>query len=375
MWEQRLLSHVPALTTRGEAIEVVDPGRRNPQCRARLFQRQGAHRRPAVGRQRRDAPASKRLDGARTLGRQSLRLGGAARRGRSRYRGVPLQRRSGTAMGRAHSAGVAGRLRLSHLTERLAALPRTDTRASAALPSPTGSPALALERLQQKSGRIDDLLTQHQGNWEEVCYITLARSMGFGVNGDAFERLARSLPLLFLQKHADSLLQVEAFLFGQAGLLDREKGWADPYASRLSREYDFLRHKFSLTPIDPTAWKFMRLRPRQPSPPAHRPAGTVQFTGGSTSLPACSNATARKPYSRSSTFTSKTIGTRTTLSAWSLRPASRHWDGVPCGCSSSTAWRRCSMPTRCARAMPRMPTVPCGCSKSSRPKTITSCAG
>ena len=121
--------------------------------------------------------------------------------------------------------------------------------------------ALALERLQQKSGRIDDLLAQHQGNWEEVCYITLARSMGFGVNSDAFERLARSLPLLFLQKHADSLLQVEAFLFGQAGLLDREKGAADPYASRLSREYDFLRDKFSLTPIDPTAWKFMRLRP------------------------------------------------------------------------------------------------------------------
>ena len=130
-------------------------------------------------------------------------------------------------MGRAHSAGVAGRLRLSHLTERLAALPRTDTRASAALPSRLAH-RLALERLQQKSGRIDDLLTQHQGNWEEVCYITLARSMGFGVNGDAFERLARSLPLLFLQKHADSLLQVEAFLFGQADCSTVKRGGPTP---------------------------------------------------------------------------------------------------------------------------------------------------
>ena len=37
MWEQRLLSHVPALTTRGEAIEVVDPGRRNPNAGPDFF--------------------------------------------------------------------------------------------------------------------------------------------------------------------------------------------------------------------------------------------------------------------------------------------------------------------------------------------------
>ena len=37
MWEQRLLGHVPALTTRGEAIEVIDPGRRNPNAGPDFF--------------------------------------------------------------------------------------------------------------------------------------------------------------------------------------------------------------------------------------------------------------------------------------------------------------------------------------------------
>ena len=85
--------------------------------------------------------------------------------------------------------------------------------------------------------------------------------MGFGVNSEAFERLARSMPLLFLQKHADSLLQTEAFLFGQAGLLSDGQTIDDPYYQRLSREYDFLRNKFSLSPINSESWKFFRLRP------------------------------------------------------------------------------------------------------------------
>lgn len=76
--------------------------------------------------------------------------------------------------------------------------------------------SLAMERLQEKARRICNWLESYRGNWEEVCYITLSRSLGFGTNSDAFERLARSLPLLFMQKHADSLFQIEAFLFGQA---------------------------------------------------------------------------------------------------------------------------------------------------------------
>jgi hypothetical protein len=51
--------------------------------------------------------------------------------------------------------------------------------------------------------------------------------LGFGINNDAFERLARSTPLRLLGKHSDSLLQLEALLFGQAGMLDPSQHPAD----------------------------------------------------------------------------------------------------------------------------------------------------
>lgn len=121
--------------------------------------------------------------------------------------------------------------------------------------------ALAVERLQQKIERLFGWFDLYRGSWEEVCYISLARSLGFGVNSDPFERLARSLPLLFLQKHADSLLQTEAFLFGQASLLKDAGRTADAYYGRLCKEYGFLRHKFGLTPLPEESWKFFRLRP------------------------------------------------------------------------------------------------------------------
>lgn len=121
--------------------------------------------------------------------------------------------------------------------------------------------ALAIERLQQKIERIFGWLESNRGSWEEVCYISLARSLGFGVNSDIFERLARSLPLVFLQKHADSLVQTEAFLFGQAGFLENTFLTDDPYYRQLCREYEFLRHKFGLTPLRKENWRFFRLRP------------------------------------------------------------------------------------------------------------------
>ena len=121
--------------------------------------------------------------------------------------------------------------------------------------------SLAVERLQAKAQRLHDWLELYRGSWEEVCYVAVSRSLGFGINSDAFERLARSLPLRFMQKHADSLAQVEAFLFGQAGLLVEGEHAGDDYYTRLTGEYAFLRNKFGLTPINPDSWKFFRLRP------------------------------------------------------------------------------------------------------------------
>ncbi|MBO4815364.1 MAG: DUF2851 family protein [Muribaculaceae bacterium] len=121
---------------------------------------------------------------------------------------------------------------------------------------------LAFERLLGKVDRVRTMLEQLAGNWEEVCYITLARTLGFGINNDAFERLARSTPLRLLGKHSDSLLQIEALLYGQAGMLDSSQHTADAYYQQLCKEYRFLASKFSLTPLEPQAWKLFRIRPQ-----------------------------------------------------------------------------------------------------------------
>ncbi len=119
--------------------------------------------------------------------------------------------------------------------------------------------ALLVERLERKANGIDDLLTASNNHWEEAFYVMLARSFGFGTNSQAFEMTAKSLPLNVLGKHHDNLFQLEALLFGQAGLLDAEN--SDNYQSDLRKEYQFLKIKYKLQPIDGSMWKLLRLRP------------------------------------------------------------------------------------------------------------------
>lgn len=130
--------------------------------------------------------------------------------------------------------------------------------------------ALQTERLVQKSDRIASFLKRLGGDWETVCFITLARNFGFGVNGDAFEEWGLHIPLMSAGKHRDNAFQIEALFFGQAGLLNsemvpevyREESARDGYREELEREYKFLAHKFSLQPMDASHWRFMRMRPQ-----------------------------------------------------------------------------------------------------------------
>ncbi len=118
---------------------------------------------------------------------------------------------------------------------------------------------LLLERLERKSRSIEDSLKLNNNNWEETFYQHLARNFGFKTNAEPFELLAKSLPSLVLSKHKSSLLQIEALLFGQAGLLNEHL--EDKYLQALQNEYVFLKQKFKLNSIDSHLWKFLRLRP------------------------------------------------------------------------------------------------------------------
>lgn len=119
--------------------------------------------------------------------------------------------------------------------------------------------ALQFERFQQKTEQLSERLSFCNNHWEDAFFITLARNFGFGLNSDAFEALAKHLPLRAVDKHRNDLFQIEALFFGQAGLLEEEM--EDEYYSKLKKEYQYLAHKFSLTPMNVLQWRFLRLRP------------------------------------------------------------------------------------------------------------------
>lgn len=117
------------------------------------------------------------------------------------------------------------------------------------------------ERVDVRAKGFMDRLATTNRDWEEAFYQLLARALGGRVNADAMEMLARSIPLRVLLKHKHSLLQLEALLFGQSGLLPDKTEDEEAYITLLRREYALLGVKHSLRPIPTTAWRYLRLRP------------------------------------------------------------------------------------------------------------------
>ena len=114
---------------------------------------------------------------------------------------------------------------------------------------------LLRKRLECKRTSITRLLEITKGSWEHALYISIARNFGFHTNSVPFEELAINTPLSYLQKHKNNLFQLTALLMGQAGLIAQDQ-------KELQKEYDFLRTKFTLTPMDASVWKHARMRPQ-----------------------------------------------------------------------------------------------------------------
>jgi hypothetical protein len=156
---------------------------------------------------------------------------------------------------------------------------------------------LLAERLTRKSALVQQFLRQSNQHWEEVFWWMLARNFGITVNTDAFEAVARSLPLNILARHRNHVHQLEALLLGQAGLLDfkdgppendrpeddqpgdgpptddpagnkhlrrnvhhRDQCIRDHHSELLADEYKFFRVKYQLKPVRQQV-HFLRMRP------------------------------------------------------------------------------------------------------------------
>jgi hypothetical protein len=112
----------------------------------------------------------------------------------------------------------------------------------------------------------------------------LSRYFGFRINTGPFEMLASALPFRIIRKHSDNLFQIEAMLFGTAGMLEEnlfKDALSDEYYRSLIKEYKILSAKYTLKPIHGWLWKFSRLRPANfPTVRLSQLAAMLSVTGG-----------------------------------------------------------------------------------------------
>ncbi len=117
---------------------------------------------------------------------------------------------------------------------------------------------LLVERLEARSRLIFEQLKENNSHWEETFWWQLAKNFGAKVNTEFFEKIARSIPIVILSKHKNQVQQLEALLFGQAGLL--EDLFTESYPKMLQKEYRFLKNKYKLKPVTGSLL-FLRMRP------------------------------------------------------------------------------------------------------------------
>lgn len=118
---------------------------------------------------------------------------------------------------------------------------------------------LFFERLERKSKFIYDLLEETNQDWEAVLFCLLAKNFGLNTNGTSFLQISKAIPFSIIRKESFEIENLEALLFGTAGLLDSEK--EDVYYKDLKFRYFYLLHKYQLekTFIEPV--QFFKLRP------------------------------------------------------------------------------------------------------------------
>ncbi|GAC1370344.1 MAG: DUF2851 family protein [Hymenobacter sp.] len=121
-----------------------------------------------------------------------------------------------------------------------------------------------LERVERKAAALGGLHQVLGQDWEATAYHALMAAFGFQKNSEPLARLAKAVPLAVLRRHRHDPHQLEALLFGQAGLLaENEETAPDEYIRDLRQEYEFLRHKYALgaAALESHEWNYLRLRP------------------------------------------------------------------------------------------------------------------
>lgn len=118
---------------------------------------------------------------------------------------------------------------------------------------------LLLERLERKSLPILELAKITENDWEAVLFCFLAKNFGLNTNGNLFYEIAKSVPFAVIRRESFEVENVEAILFGRAGLLDAAH--EDVYYKDLKSRYDYICHKYQIPAVYINTLQFFKHRP------------------------------------------------------------------------------------------------------------------
>jgi len=120
---------------------------------------------------------------------------------------------------------------------------------------------LLIERLESKIEQVAKMHLQTKQHWEATFFKMLGRYFGGKVNNQSFELLVQSIPIKLLWKYSAKQKELEALLFGTAGLLESTKAEGDDYFTGLQQSYYFIHGIHQLAPLKTEIWQFGRMRP------------------------------------------------------------------------------------------------------------------
>ncbi|RAR47528.1 DUF2851 family protein [Flavobacterium lacus] len=103
---------------------------------------------------------------------------------------------------------------------------------------------LFFERLEKKATEVEKLLQKNTFDWEATLFQLLAKSFGLNTNGEAFLKMAESIPYTVIKKERFEVENTEALFFGSTGLLEEQN--EDAYYNSLKKRWNYLKHKHQL---------------------------------------------------------------------------------------------------------------------------------
>ena len=118
---------------------------------------------------------------------------------------------------------------------------------------------LFFERLERKSNPVEQLLLETKADWEAVLFCMLARNFGLNINGEAFLKIAKSIPFSIIRKESFEAENLESLLFGAADLFPLVD--EDTYTKDLKKRFNYLVHKYKLKKIAVEPMQFFKHRP------------------------------------------------------------------------------------------------------------------